>query len=189
MKTAKLFVALLVIVTVGHSCDLLDDKKDTPCGTEIDIKNHNPDTYDILLDTIGGILTYSLRSDSAYMYYTWYDENLCGDSEPRLTWRASVKDSLSNTGRVYFQADWYILFQYKMRAINPITTHVGSYNIYTYESEYTVGLAQMYSGEEGLMYSTMYFAFKSFGSKARDFAYFKRQLVTATISIEYYPYQ
>jgi hypothetical protein len=183
MKTLKLLLFSLAIATFCISCDKTESKQDTPCGTKLTTWYYESRS-DISQDTTDGTLTYSRSGDSAQMYFTWYKNNLCGDSEPRVTWKALVSDSLNNIGTIYFEVDWYILFQYKMKAKNPLFE-----GYYTYESEYTVGLTQIYSGEAGQIYTSIIFVFKSFGSKAQDFAFFKRQLNGALGKIEYYPFK
>ena len=184
MKTLKLLLFLFVIATFCISCDKTESKQDTPCGKEEKSIDHIAYPDNLTDDIANGVLTYNQIDDSARMYFTWYDKNLCGDSEPQLNWQAEIGDSLNHIGNIYFEVDWYILFQYKKKATNP-TYFSGNYS---FEGRYTVGLAQMYSGKEGQMYSSVIFMFKSFNNSELDLAFFKRQFRMARILIYYYPF-
>jgi hypothetical protein len=189
MKTFKLFLFSIAIASFFISCDKTESesKQDTPCGTQLTSIHHASNFEDIKSDTTKGILTYNLVNDSAQMVYSWYDKNLCGDSEPKISWETYIYDTLSQAATIYFEVDWYVLLAYRIKATNPNQGPLPG--MVNYKSEYTVGLTQVYSGMEGQMYTSTLIRFKSFGSKALDFAFFYRQLGSVHATIEYYPFK
>jgi len=186
MKQLYLIFVILCLAGIFFSCNKASDAlQDTPCSTSILTADLKFDSTKILVDSAVNGLTYYPWGDSTMVYVTLHVPNICGNSEPTVTWTTNIIYKNNPSFTVYFTADWYISLGYRIKA------HVFQYTspLYEYTSQYNIGLTQVYPDKAGEIYANIEYVFPKKGTRAKDLEFLRSSIGYSVIHIPYYPFK
>jgi len=188
MKKLYCIFGILGLAAILFSCSKIDEPNDTtPCNqVKVDIPWVN-DSVNLLKDSVRlGLyyyLDFSSFGDSANVLFSYDLTNICGNSEPEVTWITKILSKNNSAFTVFFHADWAPLF-----GISETATSISEYPVYSYSYVTKIGLTQIYGGKAGEIIASINYRFPTRGSRAKDLEFLRSSVAMMEIEIPYYPF-